>query len=50
MTDRRAAGRGDLTHVEILALPGTVGTLDRSRIATRLKLGDATVREHMTRC
>ncbi|WP_433443814.1 ROK family protein [Nonomuraea sp. CA-141351] len=49
MTARRTAGRGDLTCVEILALLGTVGALDRRQIAARLKLGDATVHEHTRR-
>ncbi|MEU7835553.1 ROK family protein [Nonomuraea sp. NPDC049129] len=49
MTARRTAGRGDLTRVEILALLGTAGALDRRQIAARLKLGDATVHEHTRR-
>jgi predicted NBD/HSP70 family sugar kinase len=49
MTARRTAGRGDLTRVEILALLGAAGALDRRQIAARLKLGDATVHEHTRR-
>ena len=46
MTPRRSVPRGDLTCVEILALLGAAGALDRRRIAARLRLGDATVHDH----
>jgi predicted NBD/HSP70 family sugar kinase len=49
MNPRRASNRDDLTQVEILALLGTAGTLDRQQIATRLRLGVATVHEHTGR-
>ncbi|MET7331765.1 ROK family protein [Nonomuraea sp. NPDC005650] len=49
MTARRITPRGDLTRVEILALLGTAGALDRRQIAARLRLGDATVHEHTRR-
>lgn len=50
MTDRRTAGRGDLTRVEILVFPGAAGALECRRIATRRKLGDATVHAHTHAC
>jgi predicted NBD/HSP70 family sugar kinase len=46
MNQRRTSGRDDLTKVEILALLGTAGALDRQQIAARLQLGAATVHEH----
>ncbi|WP_188192020.1 ROK family protein [Nonomuraea sp. SYSU D8015] len=49
MTAHRIHLRSDLTRVEILALLGTAGALDRRQIATRLRLGDATVHEHTRR-
>ncbi|TMR94881.1 ROK family protein [Nonomuraea basaltis] len=49
MNQRRSTLRGDLTPVEILALLGTAGALDRRQIATRLRLGIATVHEHTGR-
>ncbi|MFI7125808.1 ROK family protein [Nonomuraea sp. NPDC050153] len=49
MIARGITPRGDLTRVEILALLGTAGALDRRQIATRLRLGDATVHEHTRR-
>jgi predicted NBD/HSP70 family sugar kinase len=49
MTLRRTNPRDDLTRVEILALLGTAGALDRQQIAARLGLGAATVHEHTGR-
>lgn len=49
MSARRAIARDDLTRVEILALLGAAGALDRQQIATRLRLGVATVHEHTGR-
>ena len=49
MTPRRTARRDDLTRVEIMALLGAAGPLDRRQIATRLGLGVATVHEHTAR-
>jgi len=49
MSPRRSPVRDDLTRVEILALLGAAGALDRQQIATRLRLGVATVHEHTGR-
>ena len=49
MSPRRTHRRDDLTRVEILALLGTAGALDRQQIATRLRLGAATVHDHTGR-
>ena len=49
MSSRRPTLREDLTRVEILALLGTAGALDRQQIAARLRLGAATVHDHTGR-
>lgn len=46
---RRNSHRDDLTRIEILALLGNTGPLNRSEIAERLGLGPATVTEHTRR-
>jgi predicted NBD/HSP70 family sugar kinase len=46
---RRNSHRDDLTRIEILALLGNTGPLNRSEIADRLGLGPATVTEHTRR-
>jgi predicted NBD/HSP70 family sugar kinase len=49
VTRRRNSHRDDLTRIEILALLGNSGPLNRSEIADRLGLGPATVTEHTRR-
>src|SRR5690349_4990858 len=49
MTNRRTSRRDDLTRVEIMALLGAAGPLDRQQLAARLGLGIATVHEHVAR-
>jgi predicted NBD/HSP70 family sugar kinase len=49
MSSRRTPVREELTQVEILALLGRGGALDRQQIANRLQLGVATVHTHTRR-